>query len=185
MPPSASAVAATTTAPALSATAAVVPPTAAAPARTTAAQSGAGTVAGSDPCTLWTKQEVAAALAEPVDDGKPFSAGAQMILPGVTATVSNCEYSAAASSHSASVDVWRFPTSAASQAKQFMDIICRQKERVTGIGDYACWYSSDHDELQLSKGSTYLDIKVNLGFNKVDATEPIKTLAKHAIDRLR
>jgi hypothetical protein len=33
---------------------------------------------------------------------------------------------------------------------------CLKKEQVPGLGDIACWYSKDHEELQVLKGSMIL-----------------------------
>jgi hypothetical protein len=62
-------------------------------------------------------------------------------------------------------------------------IICAQKERLTGLGDLACWYDSSHNELQVVKGATFLDIHLLLGAG--NTTEPITALARKLVDRLR
>ena len=59
---------------------------------------------------------------------------------------------------------------------------CLKKEQVPGLGDLACWYSKDHKELQLVKGSMVLTFKINRSGN---ATEALTTVAKNALGRLK
>ena len=58
---------------------------------------------------------------------------------------------------------------------------CAQKEQATGLGVVACWYDAKHTELQLLKGTIALAIQLQRGG---DATEPLKTVAKKAVERL-
>ena len=77
--------------------------------------------------------------------------------------------------------VWRFSGDSAAMGVQIYRAECIKKERAPGLGDLACWYDKDHDELQVLKGASVLDIKIN---RKGDATEALTTLAHKAVARL-
>ncbi len=144
---------------------------------TAAAASQPGANAGSfDACSLLTKNEVEAALGESVQDPQSFSTGSQDVGPGVTVSVSACDYSSPTTVHSVNLSVW-IGSDAITQAID--QLVCQQKDRLQGLGDVACWYDSSHDELQVAKGGAFLDITTS------GATEgPIQTLAQKALDRL-
>ena len=62
--------------------------------------------------------------------------------------------------------------------------MCAQKVKdgLAGLGDMACWYNDDHEELQVMKGTTFFSI--DLGGVK-NPTEPIKAAAKSVLARLK
>lgn len=104
-----------------------------------------------------------------------------MVSADVTATVSACSYSAVVSAKSISVNVWSAPGND-SGIKQLTQFVCSSKESISGLGDVACWYDSDHTELQLSKGDAFLDLEyITL---TGDGTDLLQALAKKAIGRL-
>jgi hypothetical protein len=60
--------------------------------------------------------------------------------------------------------------------------VCGQKTRdaLAGLGDIACWYSAEHEELQVFKGATFFSIELR----RKNPTEPIKMVAKAVLPRL-
>jgi len=109
------------------------------------------------------------------------SVGSQQLVPGVDFNVSNCSYDSATTSHSVNVNLWLADSSSASALKQTIQFVCQGKEGVSGLGDVACWYSSEHGELQVAKGGAFLSFEATTGG---DATETLKALAKKALGRL-
>jgi hypothetical protein len=154
-------------------------PAGATTAAATATQANGGGDA-SDPCSFLTQAEVEAALGETVDAPKATAGGTLPVSGSVTANVSNCDYSSPTTVHSVSVDVWSAPGSS-DAIKQLTQLVCSTKEAVSGLGDVACWYSSDHTELQFSKGATFLDLH---GSTSGDPGQLLTTLAQKAVDRL-
>jgi hypothetical protein len=45
---------------------------------------------------------------------------------------------------------------------------CLKKEQVPGLGDIACWYSKDHEELQVLKGSMILTFGIHRSGNATE-----------------
>ena len=146
----------------------------------TATQQSNGGGDVSDPCSLLTQSEVEAALGENVDTPKSITAPSVPVSGSITANVANCSYSSPTTVHSIDIDVWSAQGSDAA-IKQMTQYICASKESVSGLGDVACWYSADHGELQLSKGSVFLDLHAS---STGDTTEMLKALAQKAVDRL-
>lgn len=136
---------------------------------------------GANPCDLLTKSDVETALGESVNDAEYTLAGDTPVSADVTATVSVCSYSAIAGISSISLDIWSAPGND-SGIKQLTQFVCSSKESVSGLGDVACWYDSDHTELQLSKGASFLDLQFTTLTG--DGTELLQALAKKVIGRL-
>jgi hypothetical protein len=135
----------------------------------------AGAAPAVDACALLTKQDAVAALGEDVSLSDSKSGLA--MGPGMTA--SSCEY-VGSGYHRIQLTVMQFTPETAAMYKA----MCAQKGRegLTGLGETSCWYDSDHDELQVLKGTTLLTIE--LGGLK-NPTEPIKTAAKSVYGRLK
>ncbi len=131
-----------------------------------------------DACALMTQQEAAAAVGEAVGEPKPTNPP-QSAMPGVS--VAACEYVSAAR-NSVQVTVWRPSGDSAGMFLQIYKSECLKKEQLPGLGDLACWYSKDHKELQVLKGSMILTFEVRRSGN---ATEALTTVAKKAVARLR
>ncbi len=90
-----------------------------------------------DPCTLVTRQEAAAAVGEPVGDGKSTvvdTKGNPTLEGG-----GSCAYDSPSSVHYIKVNMYRYPASIAAAYRKR----CAQKEQVPGVVDVACWYDSD------------------------------------------
>jgi hypothetical protein len=128
-------------------------------------------------CTLLTRQEAAAAVGGAVGEGK-LTAGGSMSQAGID--VSGCSY-ADSSMKELNVSLWRFSPSA-SQSLDVYRGLCKQKEQAAGLGDLACWYNTQHQELQVLKGSTLLIFELR---GRRGASDALVTAAKQALGRLK
>jgi hypothetical protein len=128
-----------------------------------------------DACALLTKQDAVAALGEDVTKSESKS-GLQM-GPGMTA--SSCEYTGSGY-HKIQLNLMRLTPDAAAMYKA----MCAQKgkEGLTGLGDTACWYNDQHEELQVLKGTAFISIELR---GLKNPTEPIKVAAKSVFARLK
>jgi len=145
--------------------------------------SGTGATA-IEACRLVTKDEATAALGEAVKDPVGLNIGSQDVAPGLSVTISTCNFDSNTGARSVQVTFWRAGGAVSAQNRQiFEQILCAQKERVTGVGDVACWYDSTHTELQVLKGSTFVDIQIQA--SGPDRTEALKTLVQKALARLQ
>jgi hypothetical protein len=143
-----------------------------------AASSTQSTPGPFDACALMTKQEAAIAVGEAVGEPKPTNPP-QSAMPGVS--VAACEFVSAAR-NSLQLIVWRPSADSAGMFLQIYKSECLKKEQLPGLGDLACWYSKDHKELQVLKGSMILTFEVRRSGN---ATEALTTVAKKAVARLK
>lgn len=155
-----------------------------APAPPAAAALGGGSPAALDACALVTKPEAVAALGEAVDDGKSTPPLSQQ-MGNLNVTIYHCSYDSPTTVRNVAFDVWRAPSGADGQVRQFVDAVCRQtgKERLPGFGDAACWYDAGHRELSVAKGSSYVNIRVSPAPN-ADAAEAVKSVARALLGRL-
>ena len=142
---------------------------------------GGGNTTSANACALLTKADAEAALGESLPDPESVSVGSQQLGPGLTVSVSNCSYASATTTHSVEIDLWLADSSSASVLQQTIEFACQTKENISGLGDVACWYDSDHGELQVAKASAFLDLRATTGG---DATETLKALAQKALSRL-
>ena len=135
----------------------------------------AGAAPADDACALLTKQDAVAALGEVVTQGAVKS-GLPM-GPGMIA--SSCEY-VGSGYHRIQLTLIRMSADAA----VFYRAACAKKghDGLAGLGDMACWYDNQHEELQVLKGTTFFSIE--LGGIK-NPTEPIKAAAKSVFARLK
>jgi hypothetical protein len=137
-------------------------------------QAAAKAAARIDPCSLLTKAEAAAAVGSAVGDGKSTIVDASQ-TPGME--TSSCQFESPTTTHGIKLNMYRYPPSAA----QAFRTRCARKETVPALGDVACWYDSNHTQLQLLKGTTSLSIALD---RSGDAAEALKTVARKAVDRL-
>ena len=151
-----------------------------------AAATAAPTASGgaiSDPCSLITKQEASTAMGEAAQDPVPTSLGSTSVGPGLTVVIAHCEFPSTSEAFYVLIDLWRATGATAALVRQVVEqVICMGKERVTGIGDLACWYDSSHNELQIVKGATFIDIQIS-----PDVSNPgdaVRTLAMRAVGRI-
>lgn len=138
-----------------------------------------------NPCSLLKKQEVTAALGEDFEDGKSLIApDSPSGVPGVVLKASACEFISTTNRYSVTLLVYRTSGAASAQVRQIFDqIICQKNERIADLGDLACWYNAQHEEVHVMKGTTFLSLTVPMGFGK-DATQQAIPLARQAAGRL-
>jgi len=135
-----------------------------------------------DACALLTTDEVAAALDEDVAAPEPVPASSFEASAGLTVTATTCNFNSATTAHFVDVHIWSANSGDAAGLKSVIqDIVCSGKEAVPGLGEVACWYDSNHTELQVLQGTTYLDLRADTGG---DATQALQTLAQSALGRL-
>lgn len=145
-------------------------------------QTGAG-AASSDACGLVTKQDVATALGEAVKDPTSTTRSSQPIAPGITVNVATCEWDSNTTARSVSIQMWRATGASSSQIRQYMEqLVCAQKERVSSLGDLACWYDANRNELQVLKGATFMSVEVSTVSGNY--SEQLRTLAGKAVTKL-
>jgi hypothetical protein len=146
----------------------------------TVATGGAATA--TEACALVTREEAATGLGEAVQAGIPFTLGSQTVGPGVTVSISSCTFDSA-TGRTVSVAYWRAAGTGASQLRQAIEqVVCVGKERVTGLGDFACWYDSDRKELQIVKGAGFVDVQITGASG--DRSAALRTLAERALGRM-
>jgi len=134
------------------------------------AQTKPAAPAASDPCSLLTKEDAAAALGEAVTGPRPT------IVPGQAAA---CEYTGSGL-HKINLSLMFLDAPTATMYKA----MCAQKNKdgLTGLGDTTCWYKDKHDELQVLKGTTFFSITLR---RSGDPTEAIKAAARKVYERLK
>jgi hypothetical protein len=129
-------------------------------------------------CSLFSKQDAAAALGEPVTE--PESKSGIPFMPGVTS--SNCAYEGSGYNR-VNLNVWRASADAAVQFHQMYAAACTGKTTsgLAGLGDVSCWYNEKHEELQVLKGTTFFSVELR---EKGDPTIAIKAVAQKVSDQL-
>jgi len=134
-----------------------------------------GAQTAGDACLLLTKEDAVAALGGPV--GTPNALTNRPAGPD--ATVSSCDY-AGSGYHSIHFNIRRLPASAV----QMYKARCAQqgKEGLAGLGDLACWYNAEHEELHALKGSAFISIQLR---GSSTPTEAIKAAMKKALERVK
>jgi hypothetical protein len=134
-----------------------------------------------DACSIVSKDDVSTALGQTVGAGQGTSLTSQSLGPGLAASVSGCDFT---SSSGATVNVVLYKvaggTSSAQLKQIFQQIICAQKESVSGLGDVACWYDSSHTEIQVMKGLSFVDITISTP----GRGDQLKSLAAKAVSKL-
>jgi hypothetical protein len=128
-----------------------------------------------DACAILTKQDAVAALGEDVTQSESKSGLA--MGPGMTA--SSCEYTGSGYNR-IQLTLMHFTPETAAMYKA----MCAKKgkEGLTGLGETACWYNANHEELQVLKGTTMLSIELG---GLQNPTEPIKAAARSVYARLK
>jgi hypothetical protein len=128
-----------------------------------------------DACSLLTKEDAAAALGEAASGPKTTGP----MKDGTGATVSGCQYTGSGI-HSIQLNLMRLPANVVPMYKA----MCAQAnaDGLAGLGDLACWYDDKHAELHVMKGDAFVSIELR---RSGDPTEPIKTVMKQAIAKLK
>jgi hypothetical protein len=78
------------------------------------------------------------------------------------------------------MNYWSSPGNAQA-IKTMVEGACSGKEMIDGLGDVACWYDSQHVEIQLATGATFLDI---FATTEGDSTEALLDISGKAVNRL-
>lgn len=128
---------------------------------------------GGEACSVFKKEDVAAALGGTVTGPKakgPFASGDG-------STVSSCEYTGSGLLN-VNLNVTRLPASQVAIYKGF----CTDHEGLAGLGDLACWYNKQHEEIHVFKGAAFISIELR---GKTNPTDAIKVLAKKVIDQVK
>lgn len=71
------------------------------------------------------------------------------------------------------------------QIRRQFDSGCNQKERVTGLGDVACWFDAKHTRLTFLKGTTTVTVQVVQSVSDPDMAAPVKKAAETAASRMQ
>lgn len=138
-----------------------------------------------DACALVTQAEAEAALGSALQ--APYITYTGTVNVGLTsaqATVSTCAYMSEAGVPSANVNYWSSPGHAAeirAMVEEGVNAACANKEMIDGLGDVACWYDSQHVEIQLATGASFLDIFVTM---EGDASDALLDMAEKAVAKL-
>lgn len=131
-------------------------------------------------CDLLTKAEVEEALGEtinPLDNGETFDTP----LPGGgTAAVSTCGYTSESFASSISLTFWNAP-GLEQGIRGMIELACSGHAEVSGVGDQACWYDSQHVQIQAAKGAYFIDMFATMSG---DASGVLQSLASKAAGRL-
>lgn len=134
-----------------------------------------------DACALVTQSEAEAALGDSLQTPYvTYTGTANVGLSNAQATVSTCAYVSNSSIASLNVNYWSSPGNAAA-VKAMVEGACTGKEMIDGLGDVACWYDSQHVEIQLATGATFLDIFATMNGDSSDA---LLNLSGKAVGRL-
>ena len=138
-----------------------------------------------DACALVTQAEAEAALGSALQAPYvTYTGTANVGLTSAQATVSTCAYLAEAGVPSANINYWSSPGNAAeirAMVAEGVNGACVNKEMIDGLGDVACWYDSQHVEIQLATGATFFDIFATM---EGDASDALLELAEKAVSRL-
>jgi hypothetical protein len=140
-------------------------------------------------CSLLTREEARAALGEEV--GPPSESGEppREVEPGVTLAVSMCRYAATGRGWSVSIGYERLSGSGIGPMRQPIrqqfEQSCARGEKISGVGDVACWGdSTKHTRLQFLKGTTSVIVSIFQQINDPDRAEALKIVAERAASRL-
>jgi hypothetical protein len=151
-------------------------------AQPTIAQGGAA--AATDACGLLSKDDAAAGLGESVRDPLAVTLGTQAVGPGITVSMSSCVFDASNGPRTVSVNYWKAAGNLAPQLRQAAEqVFCVGKERVSGLGDFACWGDSTHAELLIVKGSGFIDVQITGATTNRAAA--LQTLAQKVLTRVQ
>jgi hypothetical protein len=129
-------------------------------------------------CALVTRQDAAAALGKPVNEGKSIDIPKQN-LGVITVDISTCSYNVTDAPGQLGLETWK--GSDAAQVKLMASVVCQSKEKIAGIGDVACWSNADHREIQAMKGLSFINLTVRGAPNE----NVVRDLAKKVVDKVQ
>jgi len=128
-------------------------------------------------CALVTRQDAAASLGKPVNEGKSVDVPKQN-MGVMTVDISSCSYNGTDGPGQVSIATWKGGD--ASQVKLLATGACQTKEKITGLGDTACWVSTEHREIQAFKGATFINVSISAAPNE----NAVRDLAKKVLDKV-
>jgi hypothetical protein len=105
---------------------------------------------------------------------------------GLNATISSCEWVNASGANSIMISLYAFPGQGQNTAgirQAFEQFLCLQRERVSSLGDVACWTDSNRTEIQFLKGTTFVQVETN-AVGSASVSQGLQTLAGRAASRL-
>jgi hypothetical protein len=140
-----------------------------------------GNPLGISPCGLISKDVAYAGLGEEVQDGQASAPASLDVAPGLTVSAASCDYTSKTTAHYIGIDFWAASSDKAAEVQQAITAVCSGKEAISDLGDVACWYDSDHTELQVAKGAAFLDLTISTASN---AEGTLKILAQAALANL-
>ena len=137
-----------------------------------------------DACTLLTRQDATAILGgAAVSEGKSLPA-IQQNMGTFTASITACTYDGTSGpAASVNLQMWKAVGTSGPAVQQMGGIVCGSKEKISGIGDTACWYNAEHKELQAFKGASFVSVTVRGAPGNLD--DAIKALAKKIVDKVQ
>jgi hypothetical protein len=142
------------------------------------------TQAAGDACGLVTKADIQTALGENVSDGEGQPGIVQDLGLGIRVAVSSCNFDSLSSAKGVTVDLGKISGGAESQYRQVFDqAICAGKEKISGVGDVACWYDSDRREIQVLKGASFVRIVINESSGP-DRADALRNLVSKALTKV-
>lgn len=156
----------------------------------TAGEGGASGAGGGGPslaCPLMTRDEARAILGVDVGEGAERGEPPREVAPGVTLTTTTCRYSAT-TGRSVTIGFERMSGPGVGEMRagirQQFDQSC-QRDRVSGVGDVACWADPSHTQLRFLKGTTSVIVGVFQERTDPDRSEPLQAQGVKAAGRIQ
>lgn len=126
---------------------------------TTPTPIGTQTAGQTDVCPLLTFSEVSAAVGETIADRAATTPPVRHeIAQGLEADLSACSYQSLTTGTYVELDLSEAKGQSA-KIKLYTQTVCQGKDEIVGLGDFGCWFSSDHREIKLAKNGAHVDIK--------------------------
>lgn len=132
-------------------------------------------------CALVTRQDAETALGAPVKPAESVTLPRQN-MGAFSVEIAACDYRAASGTGQVSIQTWKAPQSG--QVAMIAGAICTGAEKISGVGDSACWLDRTHTELQIFKGATFIGLTVQ-GRSGGGSDAAITALARKAADRAK
>ena len=140
---------------------------------------GSQSAGQTDVCPLLTFSEVSAALGETIADRAATTPPVRHeIAQGLEADLSACSYQSLTTGTYVELDLSEAKGQSA-KIKLYTQTVCQGKDEIAGLGDFACWFSSAHREIKLSKNGAHIDLKSGTASGST-----LQTLADKVVARL-
>jgi hypothetical protein len=97
--------------------------------------------------------------------------------------MSSCVFDASNGGRTISVNYWKAAGNTAPQLRQAAEqVFCVGKERVSGLGDFACWADSSQLELQIVKGAGFVNVQIT--GSSTNRASALQTLAQRILTKV-